>query len=646
MAALFVCSFAQAQQDTSRTLQEVFVTANKFPQKQNETGKVVTIITQDILAKSTGKTLGELLNQQAGITVSGAENPLGTNQDIYMRGAAPGKSLVLIDGIPAYDPSIISTAFDINNLSIDNIERIEIVRGAMSTLYGSDAIAGVINIITKKGGSKPFSLYGNAGAGSYHTDKEVLGVRGTAGRNTYNLEYTHVASNGISSAYDSTGKASFDNDGFFRHQLLGAFSHRFSDAVLWSVQGQAGRYKTGLDDGAFTDNRDYAVTTRNAQATTGIMYRYGSGQLHFNYNFNITERSYLDDSTLDVSAFTKFSRQLYTGRAHFAELYTNFRVNRFLELLAGVDYRYQNTDQYYFSVSSYGPYVSSLGSDSARMHQSSAYVSAFLHTAGGFHLEMGGRYNVHSRYGNNFTYTFNPAYVLNRRLKIFANVASAFKAPSLYQLFDGYSGNPTLQPETSVTYEGGAAFTSLDEKRFIRAVYFKRSISHGIDYNYATSHYFNNNSQNDHGFELEAAMHYSRFMINANYSYVTGSVNTLNYLFDAASYTYTVKGDTSYNNLFRRPKHTVNVTLGLNATRNWFISAHYRYVSGRNEYQYMAAPVKLEDYQTLDLYTEYRFGKKFRLYADFKNITNVQYFDILGYNSRRFNFMAGGSFSL
>ena len=138
-----------AQQDTV-TLDEVVVTANKFEQKQSTTGKVITVITKAQIEKSGGKTISQLLNEQAGITINGALNNLGTVQTTYMRGANSGRTLVLLDGMPVSDPSQINNEFDLNLFLINDVERIEICRGAQSTLYGSDAVAGVINIITQK----------------------------------------------------------------------------------------------------------------------------------------------------------------------------------------------------------------------------------------------------------------------------------------------------------------------------------------------------------------------------------------------------------------------------------------------------------------------------------------------------------------
>jgi len=165
--ALYLFNSIKAQTDsTTKSLDEVIVTANRFPQKQNSTGKVVTIIPRSVIEKSSGIGLGELLNQQAGLSLIGANNTLGTNQDVYMRGAATGNTLILVDGIPVNDASTIANTFDINHLPLENIERIEILKGAQSTLYGSDAVAGVIHIITRKQSAKPASVSGTIAGGS------------------------------------------------------------------------------------------------------------------------------------------------------------------------------------------------------------------------------------------------------------------------------------------------------------------------------------------------------------------------------------------------------------------------------------------------------------------------------------------------
>jgi len=173
LTLLFSAKMVSAQQDTT-TLDEVVVTANKMAQKQSTTGKVVTVITKADLEKMGNKNLATLLQEQVGVTVNGASNNAGSVQTIFTRGASGGRTLVLLDGIPVNDPSFINNDLDLNLFATNSIERIEICRGAQSTLYGSDAIAGVINIITtSKDISKPLQINASTVLGSFGTVKTI-----------------------------------------------------------------------------------------------------------------------------------------------------------------------------------------------------------------------------------------------------------------------------------------------------------------------------------------------------------------------------------------------------------------------------------------------------------------------------------------
>jgi len=130
LAAAIVSNQLTAQKDTT-VLDEVVITATKFEQKQSQTGKVVTVITKEQLEKSAGKSLAQLLNEQAGLVIAGAYNVPGSVQTIFIRGASSGRTLILTDGIPVNDPSMIHNEFDLNLFSIHDVERIEIWRGAL-----------------------------------------------------------------------------------------------------------------------------------------------------------------------------------------------------------------------------------------------------------------------------------------------------------------------------------------------------------------------------------------------------------------------------------------------------------------------------------------------------------------------------------
>lgn len=654
VAAIFFSSQLFAQKDsvvineefptTSVELLRVIVTANKYPQKQSQTGKTVTVISQQIIERSKGRTISELLDQQAGVTVVGAGNNLGTNQDIYLRGAAVGKTLILVDGVPFYDASSITTAFDLNTINLENVERIEIVKGAQSTLYGSDAVAGVINIITKKSGRKSISPYATLAGGSYDTYKAVAGFNGNQKNTDYSFQYMHLGSQGFSSAYDSTGKGNFDKDAYHQNTINGSIGISPSQKTKLRFYGQWSKYKTELDASAFTDEKDYTADVMNDAAGVNGSWNYRRGTVYFNYTYNNMDRKYLNDS-LDRAGFADFTREHYIGRSHFVEAYSKHEINEVIELLAGADFRAQNTDQEFFSTSFFGPFETKIDHDSAKSSQLGIFSSLLLQNHEGLYAELGGRFNHHSEYGSNFTYTFNPAYLIKSRVKLFANISSGFKAPSPYQLFAPSFGNQKLKAEKANTIEGGIQF--IPNRQFnARAVYFARKVKNAIDYNFSTNQYFNYNEQKDHGFELEADFRPGKFLISAHYAFVKGKVNTLKYQFNPITFGYDVKGDTSFNNLFRRPEHSAFVSVGMYATANLFLSTAVKWTGKRFESVFGSSPVVLGSYYTIDIYSEYKFKKWMKLFLDLKNVTDQKYFDILGYNSRRFNFIVGISATL
>ncbi len=630
--------FAQTAKDsTFKELDRVVVTATKYPVKESLTGKVLTVISREDLARSGGKQLTEVLNTQAGVLVNGSQNTLGTLQNIYLQGADEGKIVILIDGIPAYDPSGTTTTFDLNLVNTDEVERVEILKGSQSVLYGSDAVAGVINIIMRKGEGKPLNVSANLSAGSYGTWKTSAGINGKAGNTGYNLQYTHLQSDGISSAYDSTGHGNFDNDGFKENIVLFNVNHKLSDAFQLRANFQWSGYNDDIDAGKFTDDRLYTTRSRNTQAGIGADYKLGSGVLHFNYNYNTVTRSYLDDSATELINGGVFSSGDFTGNSHYADLYGNFSLCKHADLLAGVEYRNQNiteNSQYMFNYGGFMSYPDSVSNDSARVSQFAGYASLMLKDLDGFNLELGGRYNNYNKYGNVFTYSINPSFVINDRVKIFANLSSGFSAPTLYQLYSQYRNPSGLQPERSESVETGVQYSLT---RFnARALYIQRSVKDEIIYN-TSGIYQNLDKQDDHGIEVEASFKTGAWSFTGNYSYTTGKVTT------------PVSGkDSTFYDLYRRPKNVGNLSAGFQATRSLFLSLSIHAMGKRIEAIYGAAPSTLDAYAyyTLDGYVEYKILKQLKAFADFKNISNQLYFDSPGYNSFRFNFMAGISLHL
>ena len=350
-------TFLLAQDTTYNQLNEVVVTANKFEQKQNTTGKIITVINNETIDKSSGKTLSQLLNEQAGIVVNGALNTQGSVQTVYMHGAASGRTLILLDGIPVNDPSMINNEFDLNLISLTEVERIEICRGAQSTLYGSDAVAGVINIITTKTNvTKPLNGTATLSGGNYGTINSSAQLYGKWNKWSYTARYSNLHTDGFSSATDTSRNQvkKFDNDGYNSEVVNAQVSYQATDALLLKTYALYSHYNAGIDAGAFTDDKDDSIHNKSFMTGAGFTFKKAKFSLIGNYQYNQTRRFYLNDSIYRSNII--FEDNHYAGFNQFAELYGNLVLNKHITFIAGVDYRFYDYHQLYISVSGFGPY--------------------------------------------------------------------------------------------------------------------------------------------------------------------------------------------------------------------------------------------------------------------------------------------------
>jgi vitamin B12 transporter len=617
--------------DSTKNLDEVVITATKSPVKQSQTGKVVTIISKEQIERSSGETIAQLLNEQAGITINGAYNTAGSVQTIFTRGASSGRTLILLDGIPVSDPSMINNEFDLNLFSINDVERIEICKGAQSTLYGSDAVAGVINIITvKKDVNKLFNVKATAAFGNKSTIRTNIQLYGRAGKLTYTARFAKLKTKGFSSAYDSTGAKDFDNDGYDGNVVSAAVQYQVIPSLLVKTFLQYSRYKADIDAGVFADENDYTIKNSNLSSGLGVNFKKGIVNISGNYQYGELKRKYLNDS-LDHPGFTLYEDNKYNGRTQYAELFSSIALTKWLTVLVGADYRWAMMHQKYYSLSMYGPYDPP--SFDSSLHQTSFYSSLFFSALNKkLNVEIGGRTNKHSRYGNNTTYTFNPSFSINKNWRVFGSIASGFKAPSIFQVFDVFSGNKDLQPERSVNYEFGVQQTH--EKISSRVVYFHRDIKNGIDYDYVNYKYFNFVKQTVDGFELELSVQpVKKLNLSVNYTLITGDEQT-----QSRKSTH----DTTYNHFLRRPKHNMNVNIGYQFTKGLFAGIGAKSVSSRYDVGgYQKEDVLLDKYFLLRAYAEYKWKDHLKFFADAQNITNKKFFDLRGYNSIPFMINAG-----
>lgn len=649
VAAIFISSFVSAQ-DSSKVLGEVTVTATKYSTKTTETGKVVTLISRQQIEHAGSRDLAQVISELGGVFVNGYTNNAGKEKNIYLRGARVDYTLITIDGVPVYDASAIGSNFDIRNIPIDNVERIEILKGSQSTLYGSDAIAGVINIITRKTGSKPFSITGTAHYGSYDTKRFNTTFNGNKGLFNYSVGFTHFNTDGFSEAKQPAGSlTTFDKDGYKQNTLQATLGIKAGKALHIEPFVRWSKNSGSLDQDAFIDELDHTYSSHNLQTGARNVITLKNALVNISYQYNRTYRNYLDDSTKSRNGYYTYSKTVYKANEHFAEAFLVQTLNDF-KLTLGTELRLSKTDYQGLNViPPFPPYSPEAtiekqmqSGDSVNQKQLAAYA-ALNYKKNAFSIEGGGRLNHHSVYGNNFAFNINPSYFLEKKIKLFVNASSGYKTPSLFQLFSEY-GNKDLKPETSMNIEGGLQYFSPDDNFNGRATWFNRSTRDVIAFFFdpATyrSRYINQDRQKDHGFELEASASIANIVqLKALFTYVTGNITTIQ------------NGkDTTYFNLLRRPKSNLVASAGSQLTKAIYIMLQASATGSSRDVYYDASfqptDIKLKHYYLLNLYTEYTLHSGIKIFADIRNITNQKYSDVYGYNTASFNAYGGIRFRL
>lgn len=618
-SALFSTT-AQAQ-DSTRVLNDVVVTATRSPKKQSEIGRVVTIITTDQITKSQGKTLPQLLNSVAGITFSGANNAPGISSSVFLRGASTGNTLILVDGFAVNNASSIDGSYDLNAFPLDQIERIEILKGSGSTLYGSDAVAGVINIITKHAKTQGLKASLQASGGTYSTFNEAANLIGNINKTGIAISLSNTDSKGFAAATDTTGKGNFKKDPFHQRSASVNLTQQVSDSFSLNGNFQGTYNKGNLPYGAFTDDANYTYNNTFLFGGIGGNLKLDRGALKFNISQNSVKNNYNDAA--NPANFNTASYQKNTGNITNADIVLNYDINKYLSIVSGESFRYFNTTQR----STYDTLKN------LRNSSNSIYMSLFLKT-GIFHMELGGRSNFDSKYGTNFTYTINPSLYIADQFKLFGTIGSAFKAPSLYQLFSQY-GNVDLKPETTTSYEAGFDWQLIKNMLSFNTVFYKYDAKDVIYFKSLPSPpygvYENGAFQKDKGFESTLSLNLDKLNASAYLAYVTGKQT------DAAG--------KETNNLYRRPKNTLGLAVSYQFCDSFSAGINYKYTGARTDVKFnpdfTSRVVTLKHYNLVDAHLQYTVSKRIGLFADLNNLFDEKYVDWVGYNTRGFNFMAG-----
>jgi vitamin B12 transporter len=588
-----------AQGDPVPELETTVVTATRSETPLREVGSSVSVITHEDIVKRQVLTVADALRIVPGLDVLNSGGP-GKVTSVFLRGANSNQTLVLIDGIEMNDPSSPNNGFDFANLTVDNIERIEVLRGGESSIYGSDAMGGVINIITKKGAGKPaYSVQGQGG--SYGTFKVGGEVSGGTEQVDFSLGASHMETKGFSSADRLWGNR--EPDGYRNSTVdarVGAHPLDYLD-FGWTLRYNEGKNFLDYDFPVPHDTLNYSGITKEL---------YTRGFSHLKLLDNLWEQtvgiaySRTDRRTRNYDPTLPFSLNSdYLGEKIKVDWQNIFHLHETNTLTLGVEdeedrFSSQSDPMGDKSYNTRGYYL---------LDQIKLWRRWFTTAAV--------RYDDNNRAGSKITWRITQALVFDETgTKLKGNYGTGFKVPSLVDLFAPFSGNPDLVPETSRNWDVGVEQAFWDKRVLMGATYFNNRFNNLIQYSFTTFQVDNISRATAEGVET-----FVQF-------------NPLPELSLRGNYTYTrTDNPATDSRLIRRPTHKgsfeANYRFLEKADLNFTILA----VGDKDD----IGGTRVSGYVTANLAAGYRINDNVRLFARVDNLFDKKYQELYGYGTSR-----------
>ena len=581
-----------AQQSDDDDIEEVIVTAGRRAQPASEVAKSVSVITADDIRLGQYNFLLDAVQTLPGVTIN-QNGAFGGTAFVSVRGAATDQTVVLIDGVQVNDGSAPGGGFDFARLDPSGVERIEVLKGPQAVLYGSDAIGGVINIVTK---SRSNTFGGDAYAeyGAFDSFRTGGSVRGGSDRFGYNLSAAFVDQGGISAADAADGNT--EKDGFKNLTLRGKLTAKISDQVRFEFSSSYVDSESEFDGFVFAngifalgDTDDVNETEEFSFAGRGFVDLLGG---RFKNTFSV-EYSEIDRSNFSGGVFSNGAKANRTNFDYLGE----FALDDEWTLLAGAQHEEvdaETVDPEPLSISS--------------VFGSLAYSDGALSFAAGL------RHDDHETFGGTTNAEVNAAYQFEQSgTRLHAAWSEGFKAPTIFQLtFSccGFQPNPNLNPERANAWEVGLTQPFEDGRGRFGATYFEQRTRDLIIFTF-TGGYQNVNRASATGFEFTLDYDLREDLtFQANYT-ITDAV-------DRAT------GD----RLIRRPKNQAFASLNWQATEQLNTSISFTY-NGRETDS--AGPV--EGWRRVDLRASYRLDDTWELYGRIDNLFDAEYQQVNGYGT-------------
>ncbi|MCB0485190.1 MAG: TonB-dependent receptor [Flavobacteriaceae bacterium] len=614
---LATATFAQQKEQDSikvENLQEIIITATKIATEKKNLGKVVYQITPQMIEISKGKTILDLLNDVPGVEINGNYSTASQNLGYYIRGGRNKQVVVLIDGIPVSDPSSYNNDFDLRQLSIDQIEKIEVLKGATSTLYGTGATTGVINIILKKALNKGFAGSFNTHIGTNASQEHLntnineisstLNLNGSVHKFDYLVSLNALQSKGLSAAEGVDKNISLREDPYVRYNSLIKLGYSPTKKLRIGVFGSYDEFTSHYDgydyiSGTYVDADN---VLKSIQKRVGVTpkFTYEKGELTINGFYTQVDRNISPTS------------DIYKGEALGFDVFNNYKFTNSLQMLTGIASQYQ--DMYQKTA------YSSIEEGSAKQHFYDPYVS-LNYFSKGLNVNVGTRINIHSEYGSHFVYNINPSYNIyftdTTVLKILTSYSTAYITPTLQEIFNKLPSIGELNPERDKNIEAGFDLTLTDKLNF-NAVYFYREEADKIGYDYTTYQ-----SINDEGTFIAKG-----YEVSLQYKPINSLVFSANYSFI----------DREESLLLKIPKHKANMNVLYKINDRTNVSFNGKFVDATKDY----GNLNLPSYRIVDAFFNRKvMNDRVTLFASVTNIFNEDFQEIAGFSTRGRNYRLG-----
>lgn len=599
-------------------LNEVVVTDSKFQLKRENSGKVITKITSEDLEKLQGQSIAEIIGRTAGVEVNGVRSNAGQNLSYFARGGRNRQVLVLIDGIQVTDASQIANDYDLRLLNADQVESIEILKGASSTLYGTGAATAVINITLKTASEEPFKLNLRSTIGTNQSSDEnnyaledfrnSVSMNGSQGKVSYLASFGQQFTDGLSAIENGT-----ESDAFNSYNGTVKLGYNISKAFQLTTYGSFDKFKTEFDDSFNRVDANNQSISNQYRIGLSPEFRYNKGQLKVNAAYSDVERDIISDFP------SKFNAQNVV-----VDAFNRYNFNDKFYTVLGVNF--QNNQMESFSIP-FGEtdFSQAINPKNATFTITDPYANVVYISEFGLNVNVGARVNNHSEYGSHLVYSLNPSFVKETNfgtIKGMASYSTAFIAPSLYQLFEPAYGNTELKPEENQTIEVGAEL-SIKDYATCSVVYFNRNEDNFIDFI-------------DTGNFVYQYRNVEKSFTASGIEFV-GQAKILKDLNLNLNATYTkLNEDLS----LRIPEIKVNARLDYQLLETTLLSLSYQYNDDREDSVYNSETftndlITLESFGLLDFYVSRRIlSNKMTVFANVTNIFNEDYQELFGFTTR------------